>query len=96
MSWLAVDKGGCEHIFAEKPCRNESNTLWICSVVYLYGQRYANTGCCYLPKGSIKKLIGKELSLNSATLLIVSGHCGQNRPECNFSCSIWLFAPYPN
>lgn len=51
MSWLAVDKGGCEHIFAEKPCRNESNTLWICSVVYLYGQRYANTGCCYLPKG---------------------------------------------
>ena len=62
MSWLAVDKGGCEHIFAEKPCRNESNTLWICSVVYLYGQRYANTGCCYLPKGSIKKLIGRELS----------------------------------
>ena len=30
--------------------------------------------------------------LNSATLLIVSGHCGQNRPECNFSCSNWLFA----
>lgn len=27
MSWLAVDKGGCEHIFAEKPCRNESNTF---------------------------------------------------------------------
>ena len=25
MSWLAIDKGGCEHIFAEKPCRNESN-----------------------------------------------------------------------
>lgn len=64
MSWLAVDKGGCEHIFAEKPCRNESNTLWICSVVYLYGPRYANTGCCYLPKGSIKKLIGRELTWN--------------------------------
>ena len=62
MSWLAVDKGGCEHIFAEKPCRNESNTLWICSVVYLYGQMYANTGCCYLPKGTIKKLIGRELT----------------------------------
>lgn len=62
MSWLAVDKGGCEHIFAEKPCRNESNTLWICSVVYLYGQRYANTGCCYLPKGSIEKLIERELT----------------------------------
>lgn len=26
-----------------------------------YGQRYANTGCCYLPKGSIKKLIGRDL-----------------------------------
>jgi len=25
--------------------------------------------------------------INSATLLIVSGHCGQNRPECDFSCS---------
>ena len=31
-------------------------------------------------------------SLNSATILIVSGHCGQNRPECDFSCSNWLFA----
>ena len=30
--------------------------------------------------------------LKSATLLIVSGHCGQNRPECDFSCSNWLFA----
>ena len=34
----------------------------------------------------------KYYILNSATLLIVSGHCGQNRPECEFSCSNWLFA----
>ena len=34
----------------------------------------------------------KILRLNSATLLIVSGKCGQNRPECDFSCSNWLFA----
>ena len=34
----------------------------------------------------------KQGYLNSATLLIVSGHCGQNRPECDFSCSNWLFA----
>lgn len=61
MSWLAVDKSGNEHIFAEKPCRNESNALWICSVVYFNGQRFANTGCCYFPKGSVKKLIGREL-----------------------------------
>ena len=32
------------------------------------------------------------VNLNSATLLIVSGHCGQNRPECDFSCSNRLFA----
>ena len=30
---------------------------------------------------------GFYIYLNSATLLIVSGHCGQNRPECDFSCS---------
>ena len=33
-----------------------------------------------------------KVHLNSATLLIVSGKCGQNRPECDFSCSNWLFA----
>ena len=37
-------------------------------------------------------LFNFEGFLNSATLLIVSGHCGQNRPECDFSCSNWLFA----
>ena len=41
---------------------------------------------------SIQYLFLYYLSLNSATLLIVSGHCGQNRPECDFSCSNWLFA----
>ena len=35
---------------------------------------------------------GSYLILNSATLRIVSGRCGQNRPECDFSCSNWLFA----
>ena len=38
---------------------------------------------------AIAKLLGVEKKdlLNSATLLIVSGHCGQNRPECDVSCS---------
>ena len=34
-----------------------------------------------------KSLENNLYNLNSATLLIVSGHCGQNRPECDFSCS---------
>ena len=32
-------------------------------------------------------IVGCKVNLNSATLLIVSGRCGQNRPECDFSCS---------
>ena len=42
--------------------------------------------------GGLKSCDHILFTLNSATLLIVSGHCGQNRPECDFSCSNWLFA----
>ena len=41
-----------------------------------------------LDRLSLKERVGQLfIYLNSATLLIVSGHCGQNRPECDFSCS---------
>ena len=45
-------------------------------------------------KGNNSSELDTEIKsiLNSATLLIVSGHCGQNRPECDFSCSNRLFA----
>lgn len=66
MSWLVVDKNGSEHIFAEKPLRSISNEMWFCSATYLFAGRYINSGCCYLPKGSIKKLIRRELSWNDS------------------------------
>lgn len=56
MAWLSCDKNGAEHIFAKEPHRESSphfgeywNTTWLGSIVEL-------------PKGSIKKLIGRELS----------------------------------
>ena len=47
---------------------------------------------CQSPEKYVELLKKILDDLNSATLLIVSGHCGQNRPECDFSCSNRLFA----
>lgn len=47
--WLAVDEDGFETIHKEKPFRHKG--CWQCGEIELT-----------LPKGSIKKLIGKELS----------------------------------
>lgn len=56
MAWLAVNGDGSERIFADKPYRNEDprfglqwNGGWLSSYISL-------------PKGSIKKLIGRELT----------------------------------
>ena len=49
MAWLAVDKDGLEAIYEEKPKRVR-DCIWTLS----------NFIC--LPKGSIKKLIGRELT----------------------------------
>lgn len=53
MAWVAVNKYNCEYIYEKKPKR------CYCSV-------WSQTSLLYnvveLPKGSIKKLIGKELS----------------------------------
>lgn len=51
MAWLAVDKNGWEFIYRDKPCR-QFNTYW-----YAGEDHFVE-----LPEGSIKKLIGKELS----------------------------------
>lgn len=62
MAWLAVDKDGTEYIFADKkPIRGEDEWLPKFMDDGLY-----DTFCGYinLPKGSIKKLIGRELSWN--------------------------------
>ena len=49
MAWVAVDKNGDEYIYEDKPHREEGKWVEIFDFVEL-------------PKGSIKKLIGRELT----------------------------------
>lgn len=51
MAWVATDKDGAEWIYRAQPFRSEIRFR-------------TNSGCVELPKGSIKKLIGRELSWN--------------------------------
>ena len=53
MAWVAVDKYGEEYVYEAKPIRSDD-------CFYL---RYSNgEGFVVIPKGSIKKLIGYELT----------------------------------
>lgn len=52
MAWVVVDEDGLENICSEKPYR-KYNCVWQVS-------RAADV--VFLPSGSIKKLIGRELS----------------------------------
>lgn len=58
MAWVSVDKDGCEHIYMQKPKRF-AYCVWAPT-----HDDYANRFYDFveLPKGSIKKLIGRELS----------------------------------
>lgn len=67
MAWVAVNKDGKEGIFAFKPYRRDYNrslynlyepTCWSDEDVSNYGNE--DTGI-FLPKGTIKKLIGRDL-----------------------------------
>lgn len=52
MAWLAVDKNGEEWIYSIQPIRDFKNCIW-----------YAlKSDFCQLPLGSIKSLIGSELT----------------------------------
>lgn len=55
MAWLAVDKDGQECIFAFEPIRRKYcfDAAEICDII---------TNSVELPEGSIKKLIGRELT----------------------------------
>ena len=64
MAWLSVDKNGDEIIWTSKPERSDR-----CG-----GEWVANEHCFswfFLPKGSIKKLIGRELSWSSEPVELV-------------------------
>ena len=52
MAWLAVDKKGEEAIYEELPYREEE----------YWDPSYYNPTFIVLPKGSIAKLIGRELT----------------------------------
>ena len=52
MTWLCVDKDGSEWVFDGAPKRGE--TGWYIT--------FEATSCVGLPKGSIKKHIGKKLT----------------------------------
>lgn len=58
MAWVAVDMFGCERIYEQKP-RRFHNCVWVptqCS----YADRLNDF--VTIPNGSIKKLIGRDLS----------------------------------
>ena len=68
MAWLAVNKNGSEGIFTFKPYRKDPNKsiyklwepeYWTDEDVSKYGNNDTEIN---LPKGTIKKLIGRDLS----------------------------------
>ncbi len=60
MSWVAVEQDGCEIVFPEKPHRMEDCGFW--NYMEDVGAEVEITIEVDLPKGSIKKLIGKDLT----------------------------------
>ncbi len=61
MAWVAVDMSGAECIFDNKPERN--NNQWDNIVYSVDGEIYYDVGIgIILPKESIKKLIGRDLT----------------------------------
>lgn len=54
MGWLAVDKNGREMRYEHKPSRSDVAPIWVSRELF--------EDCEKLPKGSIKKLIGRELT----------------------------------
>ena len=54
MAWVAVDRDESEYIYVEKPIRM--------TTIYVFGIEKGNF--VKVPKGSVKKLIGYDLSWN--------------------------------
>jgi hypothetical protein len=52
-AFLAVDKDGSEFVYGFKPLRADS---------YWYASVSGHSGVCELPKGTIKKIIGRNLT----------------------------------
>lgn len=54
MGWLAVDKDGREMCYENKPSRSDVAPIWVSCELF---EDYE-----ILPKGSIKKLIGRNMT----------------------------------
>ena len=57
MAWVAVDKNGDENIFANEPYRERDELWW--DIFDVCSDTWSEIA---LPKGSIKKLIGRDLT----------------------------------
>lgn len=57
MAWLAVDESGKEYVSVSKPCR-----IWPLGAWSVSCENNFDVNVVELPKGSIKKLIGRELT----------------------------------
>lgn len=56
MAWVAVDKDGSETMFTDKPCRAFDD------IEYCFYWDTSSGVFISIPKGTIRKLIGRDLS----------------------------------
>ena len=56
MAWVAVDENDFEYVFNHKPIRE--------NLYFDNDESYYDSVCVKLPQGTIKKLIGRELTWN--------------------------------
>lgn len=67
MAWVAVDKYGNESVYSVRPARNIERGYFVLAKVKVYkGENntvYETVGeCVDLPKGTIRKILGYELT----------------------------------
>ena len=65
MAYVAVDKSGKEYVYSNKPYKCQGFEQWFCGITAEY---------CSLPKGTIKKLIGRTLTWNDEPVVLKKKH----------------------
>jgi hypothetical protein len=92
MAWLAVDKDGSEIIYTHKPKRAGTLNYWIAL--------QSSAKLVDLPKGSIKRLIGRELTWDDEPVEfveVVTNECSDNAYKYTYPIGVDItqgqFAP---
>lgn len=62
MTWLAINEDGTELIYKSRPTRMKNSGIWIGKFISSNGFDEMFEEPIELPVGTIKKLIGKELT----------------------------------